>query len=643
MRRDKECRVLLMGIILLTHLAAAKGPERSGETAPLLISLPAYVHGPFSLCEMPPIVVERLDKQAVIAGASPHVDFGIQIARSRGQDYSARLPLVCLANRRRTSPDLGLAWLHILSNLQGTGTVSFTLYDVNNERRLSNTLSIPASAQEVPVIVDTNVFMHFPDFHTYLGSDVERRCFERVGLGRLWEETPKNRGVYYAATAEGWTPVSLPDARAGELVLVPESPALKELNPLALTQYCEDPAYNAAAQPFVSYGRIRVDFDEERRLASVRLLACLPDEFSRHHGTAPCDKDSIARREAEMNEFVENGTMLKAFLAASGSFHPDPGTTFDITPDGTRLFAWPTRGLNANQSYALPGGEETDALWPLRKDRFVIAPRLSPNGEFLAYFTRRDDSCGAEIARLDTGAMEHKFASCDRLDEELALHWSPDGMRVVTIMGDTLTLWSTVSGEREFDISLHARDPYASVKTPIAFSADGKWLAFGDRRNPAVKDPKAGCRIGLWSIEEGKHAREWTLDSYTIACVALSDDGQRLAAGGSNGRVKVWVTSSGDELLSLQRPAELAIEGLLFDRQGQDILFLDAGGTLAWTGLAAPSETKELSLKTSTRGGLLTTDPNRRFAIIRLDNLGVWIGPLSKLMELMDTQPVRRL
>ncbi|MCI0357904.1 MAG: protein kinase, partial [Planctomycetaceae bacterium] len=142
------------------------------------------------------------------------------------------------------------------------------------------------------------------------------------------------------------------------------------------------------------------------------------------------------------------------------------------------------------------------------------------------------------------------------------LAFSPDSRQIACDEGGpngaTAKFWDAATGKELF--SWQAPEPPAG-KAPnplrgVALSPDGKYLAaFG--------------LTSIWLVEvQTKKAVTLNVPGYTILRVVFSRDGNRLAAAGGNGQVRMWQVPTGNVLTTMHFPAAL-VWGLDFSPEGR--------------------------------------------------------------------------
>ncbi len=213
----------------------------------------------------------------------------------------------------------------------------------------------------------------------------------------------------------------------------------------------------------------------------------------------------------------------------------------------------------------------------------VDAVAVSPRGETIAVaaygmgrhfrsvrvFSTRDD--GTPLS-LDTNPLA----------ETVTLAYDPNGHLLAAGGADSsIELWNPRSGHRLSRMvtskeSAKAGDTANPVRA-VAFSPDGQTLATGG----------ADRRIRLWSVTGGHLHLRATFDpaSSTILSLSFSSDGHVLASGALDGAVRLWDTSSGRPVGEAMLGHESAGQAYFNSAAVEHVAFSPDGAWLATTGV----------------------------------------------------------
>ena len=191
----------------------------------------------------------------------------------------------------------------------------------------------------------------------------------------------------------------------------------------------------------------------------------------------------------------------------------------------------------------------------------VAKTLFSPDGKLIATAHFWDDP---EVRVWDaaTGAMRCTFRGRGAWD----LEFSKDGKRMTTSDGaDTVRLWNPLTCSEIQAFSGVAGDSYAA-----AFRHDGKLTAIQILNN--------GHSLALIDAETGKQMSSILGHSAKMTSAVLSPDSKRLVTSGDDSFVKMWDTTTGQELLSIKVgsiPTKVA-----FSRDGTILAAALADGTV---------------------------------------------------------------
>jgi WD40 repeat protein len=192
-------------------------------------------------------------------------------------------------------------------------------------------------------------------------------------------------------------------------------------------------------------------------------------------------------------------------------------------------------------------------------DASVTALDLSPDGRTLVAATF-DGKAGLWDAQ--TGRKLHDLEGKRR-----QLHFArftPDSRRVALVgFEPSVSLWDVASGQKLNEISSD------TTAFAVAFSPDGAWMAYTGRVR----------RIEIARTSTLRTERTLEGHSHVPVSLAISPDGEVVAAGAADGTVRLWETRTGGALSTLHI-SESEISRIAFTRDGRHLIAGSREGTV---------------------------------------------------------------
>ncbi|WP_166825765.1 protein kinase domain-containing protein [Thalassoroseus pseudoceratinae] len=134
--------------------------------------------------------------------------------------------------------------------------------------------------------------------------------------------------------------------------------------------------------------------------------------------------------------------------------------------------------------------------------------------------------------------------------------FAPDGLSLVTVAGNDVKLWNT-----ETQRPLTSFNPTGTVAA-IAFSPDGKRLAAGSWDDS----------VRIWDLESGRAISKLAgIHRDDIQALAYSPDGLLLASADSDGLVVLWDAATGDTIREFLGHSS-TVRSVVFSADGQQLL-----------------------------------------------------------------------
>jgi WD40 repeat protein/serine/threonine protein kinase len=231
------------------------------------------------------------------------------------------------------------------------------------------------------------------------------------------------------------------------------------------------------------------------------------------------------------------------------AFSPD-GRHLASTSEDTTLMVWDVTlqaGSVSDRSLEL-----REPLFTCRHEEPVIGVAFSPDGQLLASASAETNKPG-EVKVWDAagGKLLFRFDGQTLPNPLVQLAFSPDGRWLAGgSVDNTVKVWDVTTGQEVYRLSGHTK-PILNV----TFSPDGRRVITGGwDRVVKVWDLRVG-ETGVSAPGSQELSPRWTLPKFTTSAwgMALSPDGSRLAIGGptGDGNARIYDLTTGKLLLTL--------------------------------------------------------------------------------------------
>lgn len=185
--------------------------------------------------------------------------------------------------------------------------------------------------------------------------------------------------------------------------------------------------------------------------------------------------------------------------------------------------------------------------------RFCAAPLHKPPRSIYEFNATTTVLSDVGIWDVATGTLLRRI---ETVADTRSLLFNPDGSRIVSIeSGGSIRIWDVATGAEILN-----RPGHAWGTSPRIVSAGEKSFF------TAVSDG----RICEWMFADGSPGRVFTLEDRAVQCLAVSPDGNYLAAGDDQNNVTLWDLSKPDTPLT--RAGDTLIAGLAFVGEGLLVL-----------------------------------------------------------------------
>ncbi len=135
------------------------------------------------------------------------------------------------------------------------------------------------------------------------------------------------------------------------------------------------------------------------------------------------------------------------------------------------------------------------------------------------------------------------------------------------------------------------REAHTAAVSVVAFSADGETLASGGEDN----------RIKLWRVSNGHQMQELEGHSQAVSSLAFSPDGSVLASGSFDRSIKLWRVAERDKSETLGMHPTAQVKGLSFSPDGRLLASTGNDGIRIWK-----MDSRELLRFIPTKQGVLS-------------------------------------
>lgn len=191
----------------------------------------------------------------------------------------------------------------------------------------------------------------------------------------------------------------------------------------------------------------------------------------------------------------------------------------------------------------------------------VLSVKFSPDGRRL-YTSSRDGS--VKIWDISPSAGSDALNLVGHTDRLANVAYNPNGSQVATVSWDgTVRVWDAITGQQLRSIQLEGTYGVGfSVPGNVAYSPDGKWLAYNDLYTTRITDAATGAELMALDPFEGESA------DVVFSDVHFSADGTRLIDSGG-GKIRVYDLTAGRTVLEFPLPGAIDSQQIAISPDGK--------------------------------------------------------------------------
>ncbi|KAJ3056133.1 hypothetical protein HK097_007965 [Rhizophlyctis rosea] len=164
--------------------------------------------------------------------------------------------------------------------------------------------------------------------------------------------------------------------------------------------------------------------------------------------------------------------------------------------------------------------------------------------------------------------------------------------------------------------------------TSAAINATGEWLAFGS---------SALGQLLVWEWQSESYILKQQGHQHDMTCLTYSQDGQFIATGGDDGKVKLWNTTSGFCFVTFTEHSG-GVAAIEFAKQGQVVFSASLDGTVRAFDLVRYRNFRTFTTPTPVQFSCLAVDPSGDVVVAgSMDTFEVfvWSVQTGKLLDIM--------
>ena len=244
-------------------------------------------------------------------------------------------------------------------------------------------------------------------------------------------------------------------------------------------------------------------------------------------------------------------------------------TVAGYRPDGTVFL---TAGYSSQIELWDAAAGALSARLDLGGSRSATSAAFSPDGTTIAVTSRllrpNGETSGGGLQLMDAVTGEHLWINeVNGSEAPLSVVFAPDGRQVATMWSDgTVRVHESSDGSEGATYHPQHRSRVSATGKLIAFSPDGRLLAFADRSDGVLWDPFSGSVVRTFRHDD------------PVTAMTFSPDGSTLVSGSDDATIRTWDVETGALEMTLKGHRG-SINSVAFSPNGSFIVSAAIDGT----------------------------------------------------------------